>query len=86
VAKPRKVTPEDFASADIVISIGCDLAALPPPRGRLVRWDEVPALSDGFTAADEAIRTRVNDLVEELIQSMTTQIVQPRRPGRFQEE
>jgi arsenate reductase len=69
-AKPRKVVPEDFASADIVISIGCDLAALPQPRGRLVRWDEVPALSDGFTAADEAIRTRVNDLVEELIRSM----------------
>ncbi len=70
VAKPRKVAPEDFASADIVISIGCDLAALPQPRGRLVRWDDVPALSDGFAAADEAIRRRVNDLVEELIRSM----------------
>jgi hypothetical protein len=70
VAKPRKVASEDFASADIVISIGCDLAGLPQPRGRLVRWDDVPALSDGFTVADEAIRTRVNDLVEELIRSM----------------
>jgi arsenate reductase (thioredoxin) len=70
IAKPRKVTSEDFASADIVVSIGCDLAALPQPRGRLVRWDEVPALSENFTAADEAIRTRVNDLVEELVRSM----------------
>ena len=70
IAKPRKVAPEEFASADVVISIGCDLAALPQPRGRLVRWDEVPALSDGFTAADEAIRKRVNDLVEELVRSM----------------
>ena len=70
IAKPRKVAPEELASADVVISIGCDLAALPQPRGRLVRWDEVPALSDGFTAADEAIRTRVNDLVEELVRSM----------------
>jgi protein-tyrosine-phosphatase len=70
VAKPRKVAPEEFASADVVISIGCDLAALPQPRGRLVRWDEVPALSDGFTAADEAIRTRVIDLVEELVRSL----------------
>jgi arsenate reductase len=70
ITKPRKVAPEEFASADVVISIGCDLAALPQPRGRLVRWDEVPTLSDGFTAADEAIRTRVNDLVEELIRSM----------------
>ena len=70
VAKPRKVAPEEFASADVVISIGCELEALPQPRGRLVRWDEVPALSDGFTAADEAIRKRVTDLVEELVRSM----------------
>ena len=70
VAKPRKVAAEEFASADVVVSIGCDLAALPRPRGRLVRWDDVPALSDGFTAADEAIRTRVHDLVEELVRSM----------------
>lgn len=42
IAKPRKVAPEEFAAADVVISIGCDLAALPLPRGRLVRWDEVP--------------------------------------------
>jgi arsenate reductase (thioredoxin) len=70
IATPRKVAPEEFASADVVISIGCDLAALPQPRGRVVRWDEVPAPSDGFTAADEAIHKRVNDLVEELVRSM----------------
>jgi arsenate reductase (thioredoxin) len=69
IAKPRKVAPEEFAAADVVISIGCDLGALPQPRGRLVRWDEVPALSDDFTAADEAIRKRVTDLVEELVRS-----------------
>jgi arsenate reductase len=67
ITKPRMVTAEDLAAADIVISIGCDLAAQPKPRGKLVRWDEVPALSDGFTAADEAIRKRVIELVEELI-------------------
>jgi protein-tyrosine-phosphatase len=70
IAKPRKVAPEEFASADVVISIGCDLGALPQSRGRLVRWDDVPALSDDFTAADEAIRKRVIDLVEELVRSM----------------
>ena len=69
MAQPRKVAPEEFASADVVISIGCDLAALPLPRGRLVRWDDVPAPSERFTAADEAIRQRVNDLVEELVRS-----------------
>jgi arsenate reductase len=40
IAKPRKVDPKEFASADVVISIGCDLAARPQPRGRLVRWDD----------------------------------------------
>lgn len=70
IVKPRKVASEEFASADVVVSIGCDLAALPQPRGKLVRWDEVPALSDDFTAADEAIRQRATDLVEELLRSM----------------
>jgi arsenate reductase len=72
VAKPRQVAPEEFAAADVVISIGCDLAALPQPRGRLVRWDDVPAPSAGFTEADEAIRKRVTDLIEELVRTMTT--------------
>ena len=67
VAKPRKVTSEEVAAADVVISIGCDLSALPSPRGQLQRWDEVPALSEDFAAADEAIRRRVVALVEELL-------------------
>ena len=70
IVKPRKVASEEFASADVVVSIGCDLAALPQPRGKLVRWDEMPALSDDFTAADEAIRKRVTDLVAELLRPM----------------
>ena len=70
VSKPRQIAAEEFASADVVISIGCDLSALPQLRGRLVRWDEVPAPSDGFTAADDAIRKRVTDLVEELVRSI----------------
>ena len=67
--EPRKVTPRDFESADVVISIGCDLTALPEPRGILVRWDEVPPLSEDFAQADEAIRKRVIDLIAELQQS-----------------
>ena len=67
VSTPRKVTPEEFAAADVVISIGCDLSKLPEPTGRLVRWDEVPPLSEDFTRGDEAIRKRVTALVEELL-------------------
>ena len=69
VAKPRRVTANDMALADVVISIGCDLSGVPKPAGRLVRWDEVPAPSDGFAQADEAIRKRVGELVEELVRA-----------------
>jgi hypothetical protein len=62
-SNPRKVTSKDLESADIVISIGCDLSGLQEPRGKLVRWDEVPPLSDDFARADEAIRKRVTELV-----------------------
>jgi protein-tyrosine-phosphatase len=68
-ASPRKATPQDVAEADVVISIDCDLSGLPQPRGKLVRWDDVPALSEDFTRADEAIRKRVMDLVEELVRA-----------------
>ena len=67
IARPRKATAEEVAAADVVISIGCDLSALPAPRGQLQRWDEVPAPSEDFAAADEAIRKRVVALVEELL-------------------
>jgi arsenate reductase (thioredoxin) len=67
-APPRRVTAADMA-ADVVISIGCDLSEVPEPRGRLVRWDEVPALSEDFARADKAIRTRVIELVEELVRA-----------------
>lgn len=65
-SNPRKVTSKDFESADVVISIGCDLSGLQEPRGKLVRWDEVPPLSDDFARADEAIRKRVTELIDEL--------------------
>jgi arsenate reductase len=69
VAKPRRTTADDMALADVVISIGCDLKDLPAPRGALQKWDDVPALSEDFARADEAIRRRVADLVEELVRT-----------------
>jgi arsenate reductase (thioredoxin) len=67
VAAPRQVTAQDLATADVVVSLGCDLKGLPEPRGTLLKWDEVPSPGDDFNAADKAIRTRVNELVEALI-------------------
>ena len=63
---PRKASKEDLATADVVVSIGCDLSGLPAPKGRLLKWDEVPSPSQDFAGADEAIRKRVVALIEEL--------------------
>jgi hypothetical protein len=62
VTVPRQVTAADVSTADIVISIGCDLTGLPAPPGTPSKWDDVPAPSENFTAADEAIRKRVFEL------------------------
>jgi hypothetical protein len=56
-----------MATADIVISIGCDLKDLPSPRGTLVKWDNVPSTTDEFARADEEIRERVVALIDELV-------------------
>jgi arsenate reductase (thioredoxin) len=72
---PRKVTAEDLAKADLVISLGCDLTGLPKPRGTLQTWDDIPSPSANFAAADDAIRSRVIALVDELARQAS-----PRKP------
>ncbi len=67
VTKPRAATRDDVEAADVVISMGCDLAGLPVPAEKLQKWDDVPGPSEDFKAADEAIRRRVIALVEELL-------------------
>ena len=66
-AKPRRATADDMATADVIVSLGCDLKDLPPPRGTLLRWDDVPGPGEDFAAADAKIRERVSQLVEDLI-------------------
>ena len=67
IARPRKVTSDDIASADVVVSIGCDVRGLHVPARTLRTWDDVPSPSENFSGADEAIRKRVVELVEELV-------------------
>lgn len=67
VSRPRRVTAAEMSSADVVISMGCDLTGLPTPSGPLHKWDDVPAPSENFGGADEKIRERVIQLVDELV-------------------
>jgi hypothetical protein len=56
-----------MAAADVVISIGCDVKELPPGSGSLRRWDEVPPPSEDLSRAEQLIRERVIQLVDELL-------------------
>ena len=65
-ARPRQATRELLARADHVVSFGCDLSALGVPPGRVIRWDDVPAVSDGYEAARDAIVKRLRPLLDDL--------------------
>jgi len=67
VTKPRAVTRQDIQTADVVVSMGCDLTGLPVGPEKLKRWDDVPGPSEDLAGADDVIRRRVSALVEELI-------------------
>ena len=62
--RPQPVTRELIASAQHVVSFGCDLSALGAVDPR--RWDDVPPLSEGYAAARDLIATRVHTLLDEI--------------------
>jgi arsenate reductase len=67
VSRPRLVTSDDLSTADVVISLGCDLAGWPASKGTLQKWDDVPGPGEDFAGADRAIRRHVAALVDELL-------------------
>jgi arsenate reductase (thioredoxin) len=73
IAKPRQATAADLATADIVVTMGCELKGLPKPTGRLLKWDEVPGPGQDLSGAEEAIRKRTAALAEELSQQKRSQ-------------
>lgn len=66
IEKPRATTAADMRSADVVISMGCDLRKLPAPRGVLKNWN-VPDFSADFNVAEQSIRDQVTKLVDDLM-------------------
>lgn len=63
--RPRRVTEADVASASRVITFGCEVTA--PAGGPPVeRWDDVPAVSEGYERARTAIDAHLVRLVAEL--------------------
>src|SRR5215211_184584 len=48
---PRRVTAEELASADWIISLGCDLGDLARSGMLIERWDDVPPPSQNLIVA-----------------------------------
>lgn len=67
--RPRPVTCDAMHQADLVVSFGCDLEARLDERATarpVIRWDDVPAVSDGYEAARDEIVRRLVALLNEL--------------------
>jgi arsenate reductase len=71
--RPRCVTREALEAAFRIISLGCDVSHLTPPGVVVEHWDDVPAPSQQLAQARDAIYTRVERLVEEIIQGTSRQ-------------
>jgi arsenate reductase (thioredoxin) len=65
-ARPERVTAELVNRADTVVSFGCDLSSLASPSTSVVRWEDVPHVSDGYDAARDEIVHRLHALLAEI--------------------
>jgi hypothetical protein len=80
IDKPRRATASDVEQADVMVSLGCDLAGLPQPRGKLLKWDDVAGPSENFPGADDAIRKHVENSSSNCF-VIDAKILTPRRAG-----
>ena len=63
--RPRPVVRADLERASLVVAFGCQVDA--PPAGLAIeRWDDVPAVSENFVRARDAIAARVRMLVDKI--------------------
>ena len=60
--RPRRVTREELETASHVVSFGCDLGDLVPPRLTVERWDDIPEAREDFQAARDLIVARLQGL------------------------
>jgi protein-tyrosine-phosphatase len=53
--RPHRVTGEELAAADWLVSMGCDLSELDVGETAVLQWDDVPPTSAGVEAARSVI-------------------------------
>ena len=64
--RPRRVSRDDLAAASRVVAFGCDLTDVAAPGVPIERWDDVPAVSEDFGAARDAIVARLRRLLSDM--------------------
>ncbi len=69
---PRQLTREDLTKAWRVISFGCDVGDMAPPGLTVERWENVPAVGEGFSAAREVIVAHLQQLLAECKDSLNS--------------
>lgn len=70
--QPRALLAADAAGAARVIAIGVDLGATPAAAGAPVeKWDGIPPATQDYAAARDAIKARIEALMERLFGRQT---------------
>lgn len=64
--RPQRVSATGLADAAHIVSFGCDLSQLAPVGIEVERWDDCPAVSDGYPVARDFIARRVEQLLQRL--------------------
>lgn len=65
--QPRALSAPDVAGASRVVAIGVDLGTLPAAAGAAVeKWDGIPPATQDYAAARDAIKARIEALIEGL--------------------
>ncbi len=62
---PRKLEPADIVGASKVISF-CELPTEVEPEAGIEHWDDVPAVSEDYKRARDAILVRIKQLLKTL--------------------
>lgn len=64
--QPRRVTQDDLARAQRIISMGCTSEELGIASERIEQWTDIPIVSKDIHAASDAIRAHVDSLLTDL--------------------
>jgi protein-tyrosine-phosphatase len=63
---PERLTSDALSGANVVVSFGCAIEPSPAST-TIVRWDDIPMVSDGYGHARDAIVAKLRDLLPPVV-------------------